>query len=111
MALPTNWTEKVFPFLSWTPMLNRGTVVADLWAGIAAGVLILPQAIALATLAELPPEIGIYTAIFPVVICALFGSSWHVLSGPNTSISVMVAMIIGAISSVGTPVILSMPSP
>jgi len=103
MALPTNWTEKVFPFLSWTSMLDRSTVAADLWAGIAAGVLILPQAIALATLAELPPEIGIYTAIFPVVICALFGSSWHVLSGPNTSISVMVAMIIGAISSVGTP--------
>jgi len=103
MALSTSWTAKVFPFLSWTSMLDRSTVVADLWAGIAAGVLILPQAIALATLAELPPEIGIYTAIFPVVICALFGSSWHVLSGPNTSISVMVAMIIGAISSVGTP--------
>lgn len=84
-------------------MLNRETVVADTWAGIAAGVLILPQAIALATLAELPPEIGIYTAIFPVIICALFGSSWHVLSGPNTSISVMIAMIVGAISSVGTP--------
>jgi SulP family sulfate permease len=103
MALPTDWTEKVFPFLSWTSMLDRSTVMADLWAGIAAGVLILPQAIALATLAELPPEIGIYTAIFPVVICAFFGSSWHVLSGPNTSISVMIAMIVGAISSVGTP--------
>ena len=105
MALPqaTSRTEKLFPFLSWFPILNKKVITADLWAGIAAGVLILPQAIALATLAELPPEIGIYTAIFPVIICAFFGSSWHVLSGPNTSLSVMVAMIVGGVSSVGTP--------
>lgn len=99
----TTRTEKFFPFLSWFAILDKNVVTADIWAGIAAGVLILPQAIALATLAELPPEIGIYTSIFPVLICAFFGSSWHVLSGPNTSISVMIATIVGAISSVGTP--------
>lgn len=103
-ALPsTSWSRKLFPFLSWTSIVDRKIIFNDFSAGITAGVLILPQAIALATLAELPPEIGIYTAIFPVIICAFFGSSWHVLSGPNTSISVMIAMIIGAISSVGTP--------
>lgn len=103
LPLPSDLAQKFFPFLAWTSILDRKTTLADISAGITAGVLILPQAIALATLAELPPEIGIYTAIFPVIICALFGSSWHVLSGPNTSISVMIAMIIGAISSVGTP--------
>ncbi len=105
MALPQSTTraEKLFPFLSWFALLNQKVITADAWAGVAAGVLILPQAIALATLAELPPEIGIYTAIFPVLICAFFGSSWHVLSGPNTSLSVMIAMIVGAISSTGTP--------
>ncbi|NOR40748.1 MAG: sodium-independent anion transporter, partial [Gammaproteobacteria bacterium] len=97
----------LFPFLSWTPLLNGETVRADIMAGIAAGVLILPQAIALATLAGLPPEIGLYTAIFPVILCALFGSSWHSLSGPNTSISVMVAMILAGYATDSTPLFIT----
>jgi len=95
--------RSVFPFLTWTRLLDRETVRADIMAGIAAGVLILPQAIALATLAGLPPEIGLYTAIFPVILCAIFCSSWHVLSGPNTSISVMIIMILSAYATEGTP--------
>ncbi len=95
--------SRFFPFLEWLPMLDGKTIRNDIWAGVAAGILILPQAIALATMAGLPPEVGLYTSIFPVFICALFGSSWHVLSGPNTSISVMVALIVGAYASVGTP--------
>lgn len=95
--------RKLFPFLAWTPMLDNETVRADILAGVVAGILILPQAIALATLAELPPEIGLYTAIFPVILCAIFGSSWHMLSGPNTSISVMIAMVIGGYATQGTP--------
>jgi SulP family sulfate permease len=98
-----NVMRRLFPFLEWAVLLDRNSAFADIWAGVTAGVLILPQAIALATLAELPPEIGIYTAIFPVIICALFGSSWHVLSGPNTSISVMIATVIGAYATQGTP--------
>lgn len=94
---------RFMPFTEWLPLLDAKTIRNDIWAGIAAGILILPQAIALATMAGLPPEVGLYTSIFPVLICALFGSSWHVLSGPNTSISVFVAMVIGAYASVGTP--------
>jgi SulP family sulfate permease len=97
------WLSRLLPFLQWTPMLNRSVVRADIIAGVVAGILILPQAIALATLAGLPPEIGLYTAIFPVLICALFGSSWHALSGPNTSISVVVALIVGAYATEATP--------
>jgi SulP family sulfate permease len=102
-----NLLRKLFPFLTWTPLLNGETVRADIVAGIAAGVLILPQAIALATLAGLPPEIGLYTAIFPVILCALFGSSWHSLSGPNTSISVMVIMILGGYATESTPLFIT----
>lgn len=95
--------RRFLPFTEWLPMLDAMTVRNDIWAGVAAGILILPQAIALATMAGLPPEIGLYTSIFPVIVCALFGSSWHVLSGPNTSISVMVATIVGGYASIGTP--------
>ena len=98
-----SWLERLLPFMQWVPMLNSEVVRADIIAGVVAGMLILPQAIALATLAGLPPEIGLYTAIFPVLICALFGSSWHVLSGPNTSISVIVALIVGAYATEATP--------
>lgn len=95
--------SRMMPFTEWFAMLDSKTIRNDIWAGIAAGILILPQAIALATMAGLPPEVGLYTSIFPVFICALFGSSWHVLSGPNTSISVMVAMVVSAYAGVGTP--------
>ncbi|MEE9343607.1 MAG: SulP family inorganic anion transporter [Gammaproteobacteria bacterium] len=98
-----DWLTNIMPFTGWLGMLDNATIRNDIFAGIAAGILILPQAIALATMAGLPPEIGLYTSIFPVFICAFFGSSWHVLSGPNTSLSVIVAMIVGAYSSVGTP--------
>ena len=94
---------RMMPFTEWMSVLDGKTVRNDIWAGIAAGILILPQAIALATMAGLPPEVGLYTSIFPVLVCALFGSSWHVLSGPNTSISVMVAMVVSAYAGIGTP--------
>ena len=47
--------------------------------------LVLPQGIAFATLAGLPPEYGLYTAIVPCIVAALFGSSWHVVSGPTNA--------------------------
>nr|VFK58067.1 MAG: sulfate permease, SulP family [Candidatus Kentron sp. TUN] len=91
-----------FPFLSWLPMLDRETIRADLIAGVVAGVLILPQAIALATLAGMPPEYGFYTAIFPVIIASLYGSSWHTLSGPNTAMCIMIGSVLGFYAGLGT---------
>lgn len=93
---------RLFPFLSWWPMLSREVLWADLVAGITAGVLILPQAIALATVAGLPVEYGLYTAIFPVIITAFWGSSWHSLSGPNTALAVVTAATIAPFANIGT---------
>jgi len=93
---------KFFPFLIWWRLLDRPTLRADLAAGITAGVLILPQAVALAALAGLPPEYGIYTSIFPVIIAALFGSSFHVMSGPNTALAVLIFIDLSSFASRGT---------
>lgn len=90
------------PFLNWLPLLDRATVKNDTIAGVTAGVLILPQAIALATLAGMPPEYGLYTAIFPVIIVALFGSSYQSLSGPNTALAVLTGMTIAPFANIGT---------
>ncbi|MEQ1662048.1 MAG: SulP family inorganic anion transporter [Thiobacillus sp.] len=91
-----------FPFLLWWRLLDRPTLRADIVAGITAGVLILPQAVALAALAGLPPEYGIYTAVFPVIIAALFGSSFHVMSGPNTALAVLIFLDLSTFASRGT---------
>jgi MFS superfamily sulfate permease-like transporter len=63
-------------------------------AGLLGAVLVLPQGIAFATLAGMPPEYGLYTAIIPCIIAALFGSSWHVMSGPTNANSLaLLAML------------------
>ncbi|MCP4701047.1 MAG: SulP family inorganic anion transporter [Gammaproteobacteria bacterium] len=93
----------IFPFLQWVPLLNRRNVKADLIAGIIAGILILPQAIALATLAGMPPEYGFYTAIFPVIVLGVFGASWHALAGPNTAVALLTISILQIYASPFTP--------
>ena len=94
--------RQYLPFLNWIPLLDRATTKNDIMAGITAGILILPQAIALATLAGMPPEYGLYTAIFPVIIASLFGSSYQSLSGPNTAMVVLIAMTIAPFANIGT---------
>lgn len=90
------------PFMAWVRILNPDIIKTDIVAGIVAGVLIVPQAVALATIAGLPPEHGLYTSIIPVVIAAFFGSSWQALSGPNTALVIMISMAIAPYASIGT---------
>ena len=62
----------------------------DLLAGFTGALIVLPQGVAFATIAGLPPQYGLYAAMIPAVIAALFGSSWHLVSGPTTAISIAV---------------------
>ena len=57
-------------------------------AGLTGAMIVLPQGVAFATIAGLPPEYGLYAAMMPAVVAALFGSSWHLVSGPTTAISI-----------------------
>ncbi|MEK6663068.1 MAG: SulP family inorganic anion transporter [Pseudomonadota bacterium] len=84
------WLYKLLPFLRWWPMVNRTTARADLTAGLTGALIVLPQGVAFATIAGLPPEYGLYAAMVPTIIAALFGSSWHLVSGPTTAISIAV---------------------
>jgi SulP family sulfate permease len=70
---------------AWVREVSARTLRADGMAGLLGAVLVLPQGIAFATLAGLPPEYGLYTAIVPCIIAALLGSSWHVMSGPTNA--------------------------
>ena len=88
--------------LRWWPMVTKRTLRADLMAGLSGTVILLPQAVAYATIAGLPPEFGLYTAIVPVIISALFGSSWHLVSGPTAAISLVVFATISPLAEPGS---------
>ncbi len=62
----------------------------DLIAGITGTIIVIPQAVAFAMIAGLPPVYGFYTAMITPIVAALFGSSYHLISGPTTAISIVV---------------------
>jgi len=78
------------PFLEWLPSINRNTLRSDIIAGLTGAVIVLPQGIAYASIAGLPPQYGLYTSMITPVIAALFGSSLHLISGPTAAISIVV---------------------
>ncbi len=84
------WLLKLLPMLRWWPMVNARSLRADAMAGLTGTIILVPQAVAYASIAGLPPEYGLYTAIVPVMIAALFGSSWHLVSGPTAALSIVI---------------------
>jgi len=92
-GLPQTFTlqwERFIPFLQWRHLITRRSMRADILAGITGAIIVLPQGVAFAIIAGLPPEYGLYSAIVPAMVAALFGSSHHLISGPTTAISIVV---------------------
>ena len=90
-------------FGGWVRQVTPATLRADAMAGLLGAVLVLPQGIAFATLAGLPPEYGLYTAIIPCIIAALFGSSWHVMSGPTNANSLALFAMLSPLALAFSP--------
>ena len=101
-----NFPERLFG--SWVNELSARTLRADGMAGLLGAVLVLPQGIAFATLAGLPPEYGLYTAIVPCIIAALFGSSWHVMSGPTNANSLALFAMLSPLTMAFSPAYIQM---
>jgi SulP family sulfate permease len=95
--------RRLFPFLLWWPMVTRGTARDDLVAGVSGALIVLPQGVAFATIAGLPPQYGLYAAMVPAIIGALWGSSWHLVSGPTTAISIAVFASLSHAAVPGSP--------
>ena len=72
----------LWPWLRW-PKPSAASLRGDFCAGLTGAALVLPQGIAFARIAGLPPLFGLYSAMFAAVVAALFGSSWHLVSGPT----------------------------
>ena len=94
--------SKYFPFLRWGRNLTEETVRADLLAGMTGAALVLPQGVAFAAIAGMPPEYGLYASIVPAIIAALFGSSWHLVSGPTTAASIVMFSSLSALAVPGS---------
>ena len=90
-------------FGPWVRSVDAATLRADFIAGILGALLVLPQGFAFATLAGLPPEYGLCTAIVPCAIAALFGSSRHVVSGPTNANSLALFATLAPLALVGSP--------
>ena len=85
--------QKIFPFLTWLPLAKKSWK-NDLIAGLTGTIIVIPQAVAFAMIAGMPPIYGFYIAMIAPIIAALWGSSYHLISGPTTTSSIVVFAII-----------------
>ncbi len=97
------WRDNFTPFLRWLPLVTRQTIKSDIYAGLTGAVISLPQGVAFAVIAGMPPEYGLYTAMVPAIIAALFGSSWLLVSGPTTAASVVLYSALAENAIPGSP--------
>jgi SulP family sulfate permease len=99
---------KLLPFLSWAKQTTRISARQDAMAGLTGAIIVLPQGVAYALIAGLPPEYGLYAAIVPAIVAALFGSSWHLISGPTAALSIVVFTTISPLAQAGTTTYISL---
>lgn len=93
--------KRLFPILSWLPNYKKGFLLGDLSAGLTVGVMLIPQSMAYAMIAGLPPVYGLYAALMPQLIYALMGTSPQLNVGPVAMDSLLVAAGLGALSLTG----------
>jgi SulP family sulfate permease len=94
--------KKIAPILDWLPNYNASLFKGDLIAGITVGIILIPQGIAYALIAGLPPIYGLYCALVPQVMYAVFGSSRQVAIGPVAMDSLIVATGVSTLALAGS---------
>ena len=93
--------QKFFPFLQWLANYKKTNFTQDLVAGITVGIVLVPQGMAYAMIAGLPPVYGLYASIFPLLIYMFLGTSKNVGVGPVAMDSLLVAAGLGALAITG----------
>jgi SulP family sulfate permease len=90
------------PILDWGRRYDRATLGSDLLAAVIVTIMLIPQSLAYALLAGLPPEAGLYASILPILLYALLGTSRVLAVGPVAVVSLMTAATIGQVAEAGT---------
>lgn len=94
--------KRIFPILEWLPNYKKSHFKGDLSAGLTVGIMLIPQGMAYAMLAGLPPIYGLYAAIFPIIIYSIFGTIRQLAVGPVAMDSLLVAAGVGALATTGS---------
>ncbi|WP_153770272.1 sulfate permease [Labrenzia sp. CE80] len=98
-----NHLKRYFPILTWGRTYDKEAATSDLVAAIIVTIMLIPQSLAYALLAGLPPEVGLYASILPLVAYAIFGTSRALAVGPVAVVSLMTASAVGEFTRQGTP--------
>jgi SulP family sulfate permease len=101
MTLPPALARRL-PVLAWGRGYGRGTLANDLVAAVIVTIMLIPQSLAYAMLAGLPPEAGLYASIVPILLYAAFGTSRTLAVGPVAVVSLMTAAAVGEVAAQGT---------
>ncbi len=94
--MKTTWTKRNIPILSWLPGYNRGWLTADVIAGLTLWGLVVPEAMAYAGIAGLPPQAGLYTLLAALLIYALLGTSRHLVVQATSATAALLASSVAA---------------
>jgi SulP family sulfate permease len=99
----TSPLTRYLPILTWAPTYSRHDLTNDLIAAAVVTIMLVPQAMAYAMLAGLPPQAGLYGAIVPLMLYAVFGTSRSLAVGPVAVVALMTAAAAGSVAQAGTP--------
>jgi SulP family sulfate permease len=94
--------HRLLPFLRWIPHTSAASLRADAVAGVTVALVAIPQALAYAQLAGLPPYYGLYAALLPTIVGALFGASAQLSTGPVALTSLLTAASIAPLAAAGS---------
>ncbi|MBN9672647.1 SulP family inorganic anion transporter [Roseibium aggregatum] len=95
--------QRYLPILDWGKDYNKETATSDVVAAVIVTIMLIPQSLAYALLAGLPPEVGLYASILPLVAYTFFGTSRALAVGPVAVVSLMTASAVGEFTRQGTP--------
>ena len=99
---PPNWLSRILPLAGSLANYHREDFVSDLIAGLIVAIMLVPQAMAYAMLAGLPPQVGLYASIVPLLLYSFFGSSTSLAVGPVAMVSLLVVSGVGELATPGS---------
>jgi sulfate permease, SulP family len=101
-ARPASLVRRLLPILDWLPAYRRDWLLPDVLAGLAVWAVMVPEGMAYSSIVGVPPIMGLYTLVPPLIIYALFGTSRLLVVGPDTATGLISALTVGAVAAQGT---------
>jgi SulP family sulfate permease len=102
LAHPASIAQRLLPILSWLPSYRSDWLLPDVLAGLAVWAVMVPEGMAYAGIVGVPPIMGLYTIVPPLIVYALVGTSRLLVVGPDTATGLISALTVGTIAVQGT---------